>query len=65
VWLQRPRAQDDAPYTYDVVSRQGRWQRSVEFPKGTSLAGFGPKGAIYGSMKTGDGGRTVARFALK
>ena len=65
VWLQRPRAQDDAPYTYDVVNRQGRWQRAVEFPKGTSLAGFGPKGAIYGSMKTGDGGRTVARFALK
>ena len=65
VWLQRPRGQDDAPYTYDVVNRQGKWQRSVEFPKGTSLAGFGPKGAIYGSMKTGDGGRTVGKFALK
>jgi hypothetical protein len=65
VWLQRPRAQEDAPYTYDVFNRQGRWQRSVEFPKGTSLAGFGAKGAIYGSMRTADGGRTVARFALR
>ena len=65
VWLQRTRAQDDTPYTYDVVNRQGRWQRWVEFPKGVSLAGFGPKGAIYGSMKTADGGRTVGKFALK
>jgi hypothetical protein len=65
VWLQRPRAQDDAPYTYDVVNQQGRWQRAVEFPKGTSLAGFGAKGAIYGSMKTADGGRTVGKFVLK
>ena len=65
VWLQRPRAQDDAPYTYDVFNRQGRWQHAVDFPKGTSLAGFGPKGAIYGSIKTGDGGRTIGRFALR
>jgi hypothetical protein len=65
VWLQRPRAQDDAPYTYDVVNQQGRWQRAVEFPKGTSLAGFGATGAIYGSMKTADGGRTVGKFVLK
>jgi hypothetical protein len=65
VWLQRPRAEDDAPFSYDVVNQQGRWQRTVEFPKGTSLAGFGPKGAIYGSIKTGDGGKTVGKFALK
>ncbi|HKT60566.1 MAG TPA: hypothetical protein VJQ46_10960, partial [Gemmatimonadales bacterium] len=62
VWLQRPRAQDDAPFTYDVFNRQGRWERSVEFPKGASLAGFGPKGAIYASIKTGDAGKTVGRF---
>ena len=24
VWLQRPRAQEDAPLVYDVVNRQGR-----------------------------------------
>jgi hypothetical protein len=33
VWLQRPRAQEDAPLTYDVFNRKGSWQRSIEFPK--------------------------------
>jgi hypothetical protein len=65
VWLQRPRAQEDAALTYDVFNRQGGWQRSVEFPKGASLAGFGAKGAVYGSIKEADGGRTVGRFTLK
>ena len=65
VWLQRPRAQDDGAFTYDVFNRKGLWQRAVEFPKGASLAGFGPKGAIYGSIKAGDGSRTVGRFKLK
>jgi hypothetical protein len=65
VWLQRPRAQDDGAFTYDVFNRKGAWQRAVDFPKGTSLAGFGPKGAIYGSIKAGDGSRTVGRFRLK
>jgi hypothetical protein len=65
VWLQRPRARDDAPFTYDVYDRKGVWQRAVEFPKGTSLAGFGAKGAVYGSIKAADGSRTVGRFALK
>ncbi len=65
VWLQRPRAQEDAPLTYEVFSRQGNWQRSIEFPKGASLAGFGPKGAVYASIKEADGQRTVGRFSLK
>jgi hypothetical protein len=65
VWLQRPRAQDDAPLIYDVFNRKGGWQRSVEFPKGTSLAGFGPTGAVYGSIKEADGQRTVGRFKLQ
>lgn len=65
VWLQRPRAHDDAPLTYDVFNRKGSWQRAVEFPKGASLAGFGPKGAVYGSIKESDGQRTVGRFKLK
>jgi hypothetical protein len=65
VWLQRPRTQEDAPLTYDVFSRQGNWQRSIEFPKGASLAGFGPKGAVYASIKEADGQRTVGRFSLK
>jgi hypothetical protein len=64
-WLQRPRAQDDAPLVYDVFNRKGSWQRSVEFPQGASLAGFGPKGAVYGSIKEADGQRTVGRFKLQ
>jgi hypothetical protein len=65
VWLQRPRAQEDGALTYDVFSRQGSWQRSVEFPKGAMLAGFGATGAVYGSIKEADGTRTVGRFRLQ
>jgi hypothetical protein len=65
VWLQRARAQEDAPLVYDVVNRQGAWQRSVTFPKGASLAGFGAKGAVYASIKGEDGRRTVGRLRLK
>jgi hypothetical protein len=64
VWLQRPRAQEDAALTYDVYDRKGAWLREVPFPKGASLAGFGRKGAIYASIKQAEG-RTVGRFALK
>jgi hypothetical protein len=64
VWLQRPRAEDTAPMTYDVYTRQGSWQRVVEFPKGATLAGFGPKGAVYASIKEADGRRTVGRFKM-
>jgi hypothetical protein len=65
VWLQRPRAQEGAPLVYDVFNRKGSWQRSVEFPKGASLAGFGPNAAVYGSIKEADGQRTVGRFKLR
>lgn len=64
VWLQRSRAAEDVPPTYDVFSREGGWLREVAFPKGASLAGFGADGAIYGSIKEA-AGRTVGRFALK
>ena len=65
VWLQRPRAQEDAALVYDVVNRQGVWQRAVTLPKGASLAGFGSKGAVYASIKAAEGGRTVGRFRVK
>jgi hypothetical protein len=65
VWLQRPRPLEDAPLTYDVFNRKGAWQRAVEFPKGASLAGFGTKGAVYGSIREADGSRTVGRFRLR
>jgi hypothetical protein len=64
VWLQRPRSQDDAPVVYDVHAADGSWQREVSFPKGSSLAGFGSDGAIYGTIKDGER-RTVGKFALK
>ena len=65
VWLQRPRAQEDAPLIYDVVNRQGVLQRSVTLPKGASLSGFGANGAIYGSIKGEDGRRTVGKYRLQ
>lgn len=65
VWLQRPRNQEDAPLVYDIVDRNGVWQRDVTFPKGAALVGFGPNGAIYGSIKGGDGRKTVGRFRLQ
>ena len=64
VWLQRPRAKEDSPLIYDVVDRQGKWRREVAFPAGATLAGFGRNGAVYASVKTDDGKRTVGRFRL-
>ena len=58
VWLQRPRAEEDAPCTYDVFDSAGKWQRAVTFPAGAALAGFGRSGAVYGQ---GEGDRTERR----
>jgi hypothetical protein len=65
VWLQRPRKQEDSSLVYDVFDRKGTWRREVAFPQDASLAGFGPEGAVYASIKNGDGSRTVAKFRLK
>lgn len=64
VWLQRPRAGEDAQLIYDVYHERGGWQRAVTFPEGSSLAGFGREGAIYAMIKEGDR-RTVGKYALK
>jgi hypothetical protein len=64
VWLQRPRAAETAPLVYDVYDAKGAWLRQVTFPSGAALAGFGESGAIYGSVKNGDGTRSVARYRL-
>jgi len=64
VWLQRPRTSEDAPLTYDVYNRQGKWQREVGFPQGSSLAGFGKGGAIFATIREGER-RTVGRYVLK
>jgi hypothetical protein len=65
VWLQRPRKQEDAGLVYDVFDRRGVWRREVAFPKDAALVGFGANGAVYASIKNGDGSRTVARFRVK
>lgn len=65
VWLQRPRAKDDAPMVYDIFDKKGEWKREVAFPVGAALAGFGKNGAIYGTVKDSTGQRTVGRFTLK
>jgi hypothetical protein len=65
VWLQRPRKQDDAGLVYDVFDRKGTWQREVAFPQDASLVGFGSAGAVYASVKNGDGSRTVAKYKLQ
>ena len=64
VWLQRPRAVEDAPLTYDVYDQKGSWRREVAFPAGSTLAGFGSDGAIYATIKDGER-RTVGRYSLK
>jgi hypothetical protein len=64
VWLQRPRAGDAAPSVYDVHAADGSWRREIAFPQGSSLAGFGDDGAIYGTIKDGER-RTVGRFVMK
>jgi hypothetical protein len=65
VWLQRPRARDEAPMVYDVYDRKGSWRREVTFPEGAALAGFGASGAIYASMRNEDGTKSVGRFRLR
>jgi len=65
VWLQRPRAHEDAALIYDIYSRGGDWQREVAFPTGVSLAGFGETGAIYAAIKNEDGTKTLGRYRLR
>jgi hypothetical protein len=64
LWLQRPRVEEDAQATYDIYNAQGQWQREVAFPKGSTLAGFGRSGAVYGTIREGDK-RTVGKYVLK
>lgn len=65
VWLQRPRAEENTPLTYDVFDSAGKWQREVTLPAGATLAGFGRNDAVYVTMKGADGSKTVGRMKLK
>ena len=64
VWLQRPRAEEDAAIVYDVFDRKGTWQRDVALPAGAVLAGFGKGTAVYATVKEANGFRTIARFKV-
>jgi hypothetical protein len=65
VWLQRPRAKENDPMVYGVVDRTGAWRREVTFPAGAALAGFGKGDVVYGTIKEGNGLRSVGRFTVK
>jgi hypothetical protein len=62
VWLQRPQSREGAALIYEVFNRKGVWERTVTFPQGSALAGFGRSGSVYGSVKNKDGTKTVGRF---
>ena len=65
VWLERARAFEDSIPVWDVVGRDGRQLRTVQLPKGASVAGFGPDGRVYVVRKDGDGRQSVARYVVK
>ena len=65
VWLQRPRQSEGSSLVYGRVDRRRGWRPEVAFPKDASLVGFGANGVVYGSVKNGDGSRSLARFKLR
>jgi hypothetical protein len=65
VWLQRPRAQENAPLTYDIFDSTGKWHHAVTLPAGATLAGFGRNDAVYVAMRGADGNKTVGRLRVK
>ena len=62
VWLQRPRARRTRRSPTTCSTRQGSWQRAVTFPAGASLAGFGPKGAVYARSRIEGSGRWDGKY---
>jgi hypothetical protein len=65
VWLQRPRVKENDPIVYGVVDRTGVWRREMAFPAGAALAGFGKGDVVYGTIREGNGLRSVGRFTVK
>jgi hypothetical protein len=65
VWLQRSRAWQDSLPVWDVVGRDGRQIRAVQFPKNASLAGFGSNGRVYVILREGEDRQKLARYVVK
>jgi hypothetical protein len=63
-WLQRARAFEDSVPVYDVIGRTGALLKTVQLPKGTSLAGVGRTGTLYVVIRDGDFQR-VGRYNLR
>ncbi|HKV74082.1 MAG TPA: hypothetical protein VJN95_06160 [Gemmatimonadales bacterium] len=64
VWLQRSRAIGDSVPVYDVIARGGAAVRTIQLPKGASLAAVGRNGSIYVLLREGDL-QKVGRYQLK
>jgi hypothetical protein len=65
VWLQRSRAWEDSVPVWDVIGRDGRPIRTVQFPRNASLAGFGPDGRVYLILREGEDQQRVARYVVR
>ena len=65
VWLQRSRAWEDSVPVWDVVGRDGKQIRTVQFPRNASLAGFGSGGKVYVILREGDDQQRIARYTLR
>lgn len=65
VWLQRARAFTDSIPVWDVVGRDGKQLRTVQLPKGATLAGFGPAGHVYVVLRQDDGRQTIGRYTVR
>jgi hypothetical protein len=65
VWLERARAFEDSVPVWDVVGRDGREIRTVQLPKGSTLAGFGAAGRIYVILRDAEGRQRVGRFVVR
>ena len=65
VWLQRSRASENEPVTFDVLDRSGKPPREVHVPLGVTVVGFGGGNRIYALSKASPAGRTLERYRLQ
>lgn len=65
VWLEQARLFGDSIPVWDVIGRDGVRIRTVQFPKGAQLAGFGPEGRTYAILRRDDGRQSVGRYVVR
>ncbi len=64
VWLQRSRAGGDSIPVWDLIGRDGQQAKTVQLPKGTSLAGFGADGTIYLIQRVPGAGQQLLKYKV-